>query len=150
MKPSFHSLIPFLPLFRSCQFRRLDSVQFLCSHAHIPVGWRLETRVNWTLPCNHSERTTQKTQILYCWEGVFTPLLLAYSLPRGICVPSRCLAMNAYSDFAIPDFGRHVTVFYINHFRRVLIDGKACFWLKSKIHYILYSLSTYWKIHITG
>jgi hypothetical protein len=45
MKPSFHSLIPFLPIFCSSQFRRLDSVQFFCSHAHIPADWRLETRL---------------------------------------------------------------------------------------------------------
>jgi hypothetical protein len=43
--PSFHSLTPFLPLFCSCQFRRLDSIKFLCSQAHIPAGWRLETRL---------------------------------------------------------------------------------------------------------
>jgi hypothetical protein len=30
----------------------------------------------------------------------------------GMCLPSRCLAMNVYSDFAIPAFGRHVTIFY--------------------------------------
>jgi hypothetical protein len=40
-----HSLITFLPLFCSCQFRRRDSIQFLCSHAHILAGWRLETRL---------------------------------------------------------------------------------------------------------
>jgi hypothetical protein len=28
----------------------------------------------------------------------------------GMCLPSRCLAMNIYSDFTIPAFGRHVTV----------------------------------------
>jgi hypothetical protein len=44
MKSSSHSLTPFLPLYCSCQFRRLDSVQILCSQAHIPAGWRLETR----------------------------------------------------------------------------------------------------------
>jgi hypothetical protein len=47
MKPSFHSLILFLPLFCNCQFRRLDLVQFLCSQAHIPAGWRLETRLDY-------------------------------------------------------------------------------------------------------
>jgi hypothetical protein len=43
MKSSFPSLIHFLPLFCSCQFRRFDSIQFLCSQAHIPAGWRPET-----------------------------------------------------------------------------------------------------------
>jgi hypothetical protein len=28
----------------------------------------------------------------------------------GMCLPSRCLAMNVYSDFAIQDFGRDVTL----------------------------------------
>jgi hypothetical protein len=41
----FSSLIPFLTLFCNCQFRRLDSIQFLCSQAHILAGWRLETRL---------------------------------------------------------------------------------------------------------
>jgi hypothetical protein len=45
MESSSRSLIPFLPLFCSCQFRRLGSIQFLCSQAHIPTGWRLEARL---------------------------------------------------------------------------------------------------------
>jgi hypothetical protein len=45
MKFSLHCLIPLLPLFRNCQFRRLDSIQFLCSQAHILAGWRPETRL---------------------------------------------------------------------------------------------------------
>jgi hypothetical protein len=45
MKSYFHSLIHFWPLFYNCQFRRLDSIQFLCSHVRIPAGWRLETRL---------------------------------------------------------------------------------------------------------
>jgi hypothetical protein len=35
----------FLSLFCNCQFRRLDAIQFLCSQAHILIGWRLETRL---------------------------------------------------------------------------------------------------------
>jgi hypothetical protein len=46
MRSSFHSLIPFLPLLCNCQFWRLDSIQCLCSKAHILAGWRLETRFN--------------------------------------------------------------------------------------------------------
>jgi hypothetical protein len=67
--PSFRSLIPFLPLFCSCQFRWFDSVQFLCSQANDLSGWRLETRLDWTtvlnrltLIYNHFTRATQKTQ----------------------------------------------------------------------------------------
>jgi hypothetical protein len=44
MKFSFQNLTPFLSLFCSCQFRRLDSIQFLCSKVHILAGWRLEAR----------------------------------------------------------------------------------------------------------
>jgi hypothetical protein len=29
----------------------------------------------------------------------------------GMCLPSRCLAMNIYSDFIIQAFGRHVTMY---------------------------------------
>jgi hypothetical protein len=110
MKSFFHSLIPFLPLF--C----------LCSQANVLAGWRLETQptpLNWTLLYNHFARTTQKTQPPYCWEGVITVQLHSngsYSIvacvfvAAGMCLPSRCLAMNVYSDFTIPAFGLHVTV----------------------------------------
>jgi hypothetical protein len=45
MESSCYRLIHLLPLFCSCQFRRLNSIQFLCSQAHIPARWRLETRL---------------------------------------------------------------------------------------------------------
>jgi hypothetical protein len=45
IKCSFHRPISFFSLFCSCQFRRLDSVQFLCSQAHNPASWRLGTRL---------------------------------------------------------------------------------------------------------
>jgi hypothetical protein len=92
VKSSFHSLIPFLPLFCSCQFRRLDSIQFLCSQAHTTAGWHIETRLtslNWTLLYNHFERTTQKTQLLYCWEGMFTAPLPSNRRPIAARVGSR-------------------------------------------------------------
>jgi hypothetical protein len=41
MMSSFHTLTPFFPLLCSCQFRRLESIQF---RAHIPAGWRLKVR----------------------------------------------------------------------------------------------------------
>jgi hypothetical protein len=107
MKTSFHSLIPFLPLFCNCQFRRLDSVQFFCSQAHILTGWRPETHIftsestatTWLLLltvslCNTSARTPRKTQpvnkacLPRCCLAVDVVLSLA-----GICLPSRCLAM---------------------------------------------------------
>jgi hypothetical protein len=79
MKSSFHRLIPLFPLFCNCQFRRLDSVQFLRSQAHILAGWRLETRLssillNWILLYNHSARTPWKTPssvVPYCFRRVY-------------------------------------------------------------------------------
>jgi hypothetical protein len=52
----FPNLIPFLPLFCNCQFRRLDSVQFLCSQTHIPAGCGPETGLStpWLLFSTHS------------------------------------------------------------------------------------------------
>jgi hypothetical protein len=121
MKSSFHSLIPFLPLLCKCQFQRFDSVQFLCSQAHIPAGWRLETHLtllNWTLLHNNFARTTQETQPLYRWEGVFTAsqhsngsysIVACVFVAAGMCLVSRCPAMNIYTDFTIPAFG-HVSI----------------------------------------
>jgi hypothetical protein len=118
MTSSLHRLIPFLPLFCSCQFWGLDSIQFLCSQAHILAGWRLETQLtlpNWTLLCNHFARTMQKRQPLYCWEGVLcngSYSIVAYLfVVAGMCLLSHCLAMNIYSDFAIPVDVRHVAIY---------------------------------------
>jgi hypothetical protein len=90
---SLHRLIPFLPLFCNCQFRRLDSVQFFCSQAHNLAGWRLKTRLTrltllkWTLIYDHFARTTQKTQSLCCREGVFAePLHSIGSYSTVACV----------------------------------------------------------------
>jgi hypothetical protein len=124
MKYSFRSLIPLLPLFCNCKFRRLDSVQFLCFQAHTPADWRLETQLtllNWTFLYNHFARTTEKTHPLYCREGVFSAPLHSngsYSIvdcvfvASEMCLPSRCLAMSIYSDFAISASGRNVTIRY--------------------------------------
>jgi hypothetical protein len=45
MKSSFHRLIPSLPLLCNCQFRRFDSIQFLCSQVYILAGRRIVTRL---------------------------------------------------------------------------------------------------------
>jgi hypothetical protein len=124
MKSFFHKGIPFLPLISSCQLRILDSIQFLCSQAHVLAGWRLETRLNWTLVYNHFARTTQKTPPLYCWEGVFTAPLHINESYSICCLRIRCRGSvfteslpsnNVYSVFAIPAFRRHVTI----HFRKL-------------------------------
>jgi hypothetical protein len=48
MESSFRSLIPFLPIVCSCQFRRIDSVQL---QAHIPAGRCLGIRLDSTRLC---------------------------------------------------------------------------------------------------
>jgi hypothetical protein len=64
----------------------------------------------------------QKTQPLYCWEGVLTaplhnngsyPIVACVFVVSGMYLPSRCLVMNVYSHFTIPAFGRHVTIYRI-------------------------------------
>jgi hypothetical protein len=74
--------------------------------------------LSWILLYNHFARTTQKTQPPHCWEGVFTAPLHSngsYSfvacvfVAAGMCLLSRFLSTNVYSDFAIPALGRHVT-----------------------------------------
>jgi hypothetical protein len=37
----------------------------------------------------------------------------------GTCLPRRCLAMNVYSDFTIPAFGRHITVLLLSSLANV-------------------------------
>jgi hypothetical protein len=117
---SFLAIILQLPIPKT----RLNSI--LRSQVHTPAGWRLETRLftslnglNWNLHYNYFAGTTQKAQPLYCGEGVFTEPLHSngnYSIvacifvDAGMCLPSRCLEMNVYSDIIIPAFGRHVTV----------------------------------------
>jgi hypothetical protein len=125
MGSSFHSPIPFLPLFYNWQFRRLDSVQFLCSKTHIPAGWRLETQLallNWTLTYNHFAISKQKTQPLCCLGDVFIAPLHnngSYSIVTCVfvaarmCLPSRCLSMDIYSNFTLPVFGRYITILLI-------------------------------------
>jgi hypothetical protein len=62
----------------------------------------------------------QKAQPLCCWEGVLIAPLhsnrsywnvaCVYFAARE-CLPSRCLEMNVCSDFTIPSFGLHVTLY---------------------------------------
>jgi hypothetical protein len=90
------------------------------------VAFRL-TLYNWTLDCTVASvvfkitprQGPRRIHNFYCWEGVFTAPLLGngtYSfvvcvfVAPGICLPSRCLAMNVYSDFTIPAFGRQITI----------------------------------------
>jgi hypothetical protein len=82
MRSSLHLLIPFLSLFCSCQFRRLDSIQF---QAKLPEGWRPEIRLLLFYPAEHFLMTTLhgpcRKHKLYCSEGLFTNLLPSNGRP---------------------------------------------------------------------
>jgi hypothetical protein len=70
-KSSFHSLIPFLPLLCNCPLNsKLISWQACISKLDSSLN-----DLNWTLLYNRFAWTTQKTQPLYCWEGMFTVML---------------------------------------------------------------------------
>jgi hypothetical protein len=107
-KSSLHSLIPFLP--------------FLLNHLRLlsPELDPILILAEWDPRYIASRRTHKKHRFLYCCESVLTALLYMngnYSIvacifvAAGMCLPSRCLAMNVYYDFTIPDFGRHITMY---------------------------------------
>jgi hypothetical protein len=88
-----------------------------------------ETRLNsdsillhWTLRDNHFARTEKKTPFPITRFVVFTDTLLrngfCYCCVRIHCLGnvfiSNCLAKDV-SDFTIPAFGRHVTIYYIRN-----------------------------------
>jgi hypothetical protein len=64
-----------------------------------------------------TENTVSKT-FLYCYRHVFTsPLhrngrsaIMCVFISAGTCLPSRCPAINIYSDSAIPAFRRHIII----------------------------------------
>jgi hypothetical protein len=110
MKASLHSLTPFLP--------------FLLNHLRLPSPELDPTLilVAWDPRCIASRRTHRKHRFLYCCERVFTePFNSNWSYSIGawvfvtaeICLASSCLAMDVSFDFAIPAFGRRVTIFEI-------------------------------------
>jgi hypothetical protein len=99
------------------------------------AGWRLEVRLtllNWTLLYNRFARTTQKTQPLFCWEGVYTAPLHnngSYSIvacvfvATGMCLPSRCLEIDIYADFTVPAFGRYIVCGELENWEKM---SRAC------------------------
>jgi hypothetical protein len=123
MKSSFHRLIPFLPLFCNCQFRRLDCIQFLCSHAHILADWRLETRLDSTRLCSillyaaehffittlHGTRGKRRLLLFRIVLGVFTAPL--HSNGRGtdhtenrLSIVEECLPGHVFTE-SLPSNG---------------------------------------------
>jgi hypothetical protein len=123
MKSSLHRLINFLPLFcnRQLNFSAPEFISWQAGDSELDPSLH---GLNWTLLYNHSAWTTLKTQPLCCWEGVLTAPLHSngrYSIVAcvfvavGMCLPSRCLVMNSYSDFTIPAFGCHVMLRIRDH-----------------------------------
>jgi hypothetical protein len=100
MKSSLHSLIPFLqPLLNHPTADSRDSLyyySFGLASSLYSLG-----------------RPQQKTSFSN------NPFIITYVLVAvGICLPSRCLAMNVYSGSAIPAFRCHVTIYSPLLFRR--------------------------------
>jgi hypothetical protein len=91
MKSSYHSLIPSLPLFCSCQFRRLGSIQFLYSQAHILAGWRLKL-----------DSSLSKSKLLYDWRFTANQFVLASS-------PLRLTTRNFFPQLNPCDISPYVT-----------------------------------------
>jgi hypothetical protein len=92
----------------------------VCSQAHILAGWRLESRLFSTelffittlheLRRKHSLSFVSKAYLQRrCIETEVIDCCLRIRC-RGMCLPSRCLAMNIYSHFTIPTFGHRVTI----------------------------------------
>jgi hypothetical protein len=114
-----HRSIPFLSLFCNCQ---LISIPLFPSS--YPGRRASRNSTQFFSAELFFARTKQKTQSLYCWEGVFTAPLHengSYSIAAcvfiaaGIYLPSRCLVINIYSDFTIPAFGCHVAIYFSSY-----------------------------------
>jgi hypothetical protein len=105
---------------------RLSSVPLLstsypCTLASRNSTWLYAAPASFgTLLYNHFTRTAQKTQPLYCWEGVFTApfhsngsssIITCVFVAAGMCLPSRCLARNVYSNFTIPALCHNIYVY---------------------------------------
>jgi hypothetical protein len=114
MKSSFHRLINFLPLFCNCQFRRLDSIQFLCSQAHILADWHLETRIN---SC-HLNSSLQ----LLCTDHAENNL----SILGKACLQGRCMATEFTRFFLRIRWSENI-------FTELLPINEHLFWLRYSV-----------------
>jgi hypothetical protein len=96
----------------NCQFRRLDWIQFLCSEVRILAGWRLETRLRSLLDycpllpntslqplrMDLTENTASNVKevcVLIRCVAVYVLLLSEFAF-AGMCLPSRCLAVDIH------------------------------------------------------
>jgi hypothetical protein len=140
MKSSFHSLIPFLPLFCNCQ---LNSIPLLPSSYPGRLTSRNSTRFFSTelffITTYNGSRKKNNFSIVgkECLQRrcIATELLnCCLLIAAEICLPSRCIALNIYSAVISSGFGRHVTVFTVP-----LPSNGRLFWL----HYSDFRLSLY-------
>jgi hypothetical protein len=119
-KSSIHSLIPLLTLFCNCQ---LSSIPLLSGSYPCRLASRNSTHFFSTelffITTLHGPRRKHSH---FIFKGVvITPLHSngSYSIvacvfvAAGICLPSRSLAMDVYSNFALQVFGRYVTVYLL-------------------------------------
>jgi hypothetical protein len=146
VKYSYHSLIPFLKLLCSYQFRRLDSFQF---QAHIPTGWRVEAqpftfgstalllllgRVFWVCPFITHRHGPHRKHSLYCCQGVFTVPLPSKNCPF---IPRVCFCGNVFSE-SLPsnEYTRHNTNLNAGRLRKKQWEEyrrqKCVFWERSQ------------------
>jgi hypothetical protein len=102
-KCSFHSLIPFLPLFCSCQFRRLVLTTVLYSYL-------VTTPSHLICPFITPPHGPHRKHSLYFYGGVFTCPLPSNGRPSVACLlfpgmrlPSRCIAMGIHVTISIRD-----------------------------------------------
>jgi hypothetical protein len=100
-KSSLHRLIPFLPLFCSCQFRRLDSFQFLYYQVHNPACWCPETRL-FTLD---SSTPLLPNVLITNFQGSAENTT---SIVKDECLLIRCLAVDVLFLRALASAGNYV------------------------------------------
>jgi hypothetical protein len=117
----FSQLISFLPLFCNYQFWRLDLIQFCCSQAHIPAGWRPKTWL-FTLFCSvefffltslHWPHRKHCLLLSHIVLGMFTAPLYSNGcsvvhLENSLCVVEACLPSHCLA------VGTHITLWLCN------------------------------------
>jgi hypothetical protein len=103
MKTSLHSLIPFLPLFCSCQFRGFNSTIFDYSSLllQLPLLCLVFGALLYHLGTDHTENTARNVdEACLPRRCLAIDVLLFHAFASaGMCLASRCVAM-----------GMHVTI----------------------------------------
>jgi hypothetical protein len=119
MKSSCHSLVPFLPLFCSCQFQRLDSIQL---QAPKLISWqagilKLDSSPSTTVLYSycfshysrdlcpfitnrykpHRKHPRNVKEVCLLVHYVAMDVLLSLTHAAGMCLLSRCLVMGIHA-----------------------------------------------------